>query len=466
MILIKLNINKVENGQKNSNSIPEPSNKLRQIKPQQSRDGNDLPIKEKKKRLTKAEKKKLRNQQIPPIIELDKVNNCFELNKKNYDELMEVVKPIMYYFRTLNATEQKYSTFDRELLALSETLQHYNLLLRNGQKIYTATDHKNLVIYINSESKVETNRKLRLRESICQYNITPIYIKGKDNQIADFLSRQVEKKQINNIITMQHNIKKENYSLKEELEEFKISFNKIIEEFKQQLQNTLQNVLETKQNIIEIQQQHLEFSKQLEVVGKGKDAVGDRVTEVEQKIKNFKEEIKSAKKINELNSTIIEQSTKLLEKIELGEKERKSLLLEQTKLFESKMLHLKDLGKKLVAAKHLKSDLQPNSKRHALPILVRKLQESIDTHGWLYSDPPPAERSELDEPSISNEEEGLGTPSTNENASNLIIEIPAAPETVPTNREITEETSRRIQHAVEDIIVIEDEPSSKRARRN
>jgi len=78
----------------------------------------------------------------------------------------------------------------------------YQLLLRQGQKIYSATDHKNLVIYINNGSKVETNRKLRLKEKICEYNITPIYIEGKDNQLADFLSRQIENnniEQINNI---------------------------------------------------------------------------------------------------------------------------------------------------------------------------------------------------------------------------------------------------------------------------
>jgi len=49
---------------------------------------------------------------------------------------------------------------------------------------------------------VETNRKLRLKEKICEYNITPIYIEGKDNQLADFLSRQIENnniEQINNI---------------------------------------------------------------------------------------------------------------------------------------------------------------------------------------------------------------------------------------------------------------------------
>jgi len=458
---------KIRSGKKNGNSIPEDDNKLRPIKPQKSCDSNNLPIKKEKKRLFKAEKKKLRNQQIPPIIELDKVNNCYELTKESYDKLMKELKPIGYYSRTLNATEQKYSTFDRELLALSETLQHYNLLLRNGQRIYSATDHKNLVIYINSESKVETNGKLRLRESICQYNITPIYIKGKDNQIADFLSRQVTNNnsitQTNHLITMKRNFKTEDYSIDQEIREFQENLKKISEECLRKIENLTQNILKLNQEVIQTQQQNLVLSQKIEAIGKGKDAVGDRVNKVEETIENFGEKLKDVNRINELNSTIVNQATKLVEKVELGETERKSLLLDQTKLFESRMLHLKDLGKKIVAAKHLRSDLKPGSKRHPLPMLVESLRESIKAHGWLYRDIP--ENTENQEERESHEETGLEEVS-NENASNLIIEIPAAHERESTNEEITEETERRIQNAVNDIIVIEDEPSSKRIRRN
>ena len=36
---------------------------------------------------------------------------------------------------------------------------------------------------------MESNRKLRLIEHICEFNCYPIYIQGKDNKLADFLSR-------------------------------------------------------------------------------------------------------------------------------------------------------------------------------------------------------------------------------------------------------------------------------------
>ncbi|KAL6625478.1 hypothetical protein U3516DRAFT_506420, partial [Neocallimastix sp. 'constans'] len=99
------------------------------------------------------------------------------------------IEPIGFYSRILNKTEQKYSTFDRELLAIANTLEHYKWLIRNGQRIFILTDHKNLVYAVNRGAKVETNRKFRLFDIICQFNTYPIYIQGKDNQLADFLSR-------------------------------------------------------------------------------------------------------------------------------------------------------------------------------------------------------------------------------------------------------------------------------------
>ncbi|ORX59224.1 hypothetical protein BCR36DRAFT_254242, partial [Piromyces finnis] len=96
--------------------------------------------------------------------------------------------------------ERKYSTFDRELLALSETLLHYKLLLRQGQKIYTATDHKNLAIYINSGSKVETNRKLRLFENIYQeiykQTLRNLLEGDKRDELEKFVLNQYKKDQI------------------------------------------------------------------------------------------------------------------------------------------------------------------------------------------------------------------------------------------------------------------------------
>ena len=52
-------------------------------------------------------------------------------------------KPIAYYSRKLTDAQTRYTTTERELLAIVETLKEYrNTLL--GQKLIIHTDHKNL----------------------------------------------------------------------------------------------------------------------------------------------------------------------------------------------------------------------------------------------------------------------------------------------------------------------------------
>ena len=53
-------------------------------------------------------------------------------------------KPIAFYSRKLNDAQTRYTTTERELLSIVETLKAYrNILL--GHKNVTHTDHKNLV---------------------------------------------------------------------------------------------------------------------------------------------------------------------------------------------------------------------------------------------------------------------------------------------------------------------------------
>ena len=53
-------------------------------------------------------------------------------------------KPIAFYSRKLNNAQRRYTTTERELLSIVETLKEYkNILL--GHKIKVYTDHKNLV---------------------------------------------------------------------------------------------------------------------------------------------------------------------------------------------------------------------------------------------------------------------------------------------------------------------------------
>ena len=92
-------------------------------------------------------------------------------------------KPIAFYSRKLNAAQTRYTTTERELLSIVETLKSYrNILL--GHKIVVHTDHKNLVY-----KTFNTERVMRWRLLIEEFGPELRYIKGENNIVADVLSR-------------------------------------------------------------------------------------------------------------------------------------------------------------------------------------------------------------------------------------------------------------------------------------
>jgi len=92
-------------------------------------------------------------------------------------------KPIAFYSRKLNPAQKRYTTTERELLSIVETLKEFrNILL--GQCIKVYTDHKNLT-YTN----FNTERVMRWQLIIEEYSPELIYLKGQTNIVADALSR-------------------------------------------------------------------------------------------------------------------------------------------------------------------------------------------------------------------------------------------------------------------------------------
>ena len=97
--------------------------------------------------------------------------------------IMQEGKPIAFYSRKLTDTQRKYTTTERELLSIVETLREYrNILL--GYEVIVYTDHLNLT-YENFTS----NRVHRWRLLIEEFGPDIRYIKGAANVVADALSR-------------------------------------------------------------------------------------------------------------------------------------------------------------------------------------------------------------------------------------------------------------------------------------
>lgn len=94
--------------------------------------------------------------------------------------------PIAYSSRTLDKHECNYSAIEKELLAVVWATRYFRPYLF-GRRFKIQTDHRPLV-WLNSLK--EPNMKLqRWKMRLNEYDFEIEYIKGKTNQVADFLSR-------------------------------------------------------------------------------------------------------------------------------------------------------------------------------------------------------------------------------------------------------------------------------------
>ena len=103
--------------------------------------------------------------------------------------------PIAYFSKKLKPSEIKYSTFNRELLAVYLAIKHFRYFVE-GREFQVFTDHKPSTYSLLSNSERYTPRQIRHMDFISQFT-TNIHVNGIDNPAADALSRA----EINAVIT-------------------------------------------------------------------------------------------------------------------------------------------------------------------------------------------------------------------------------------------------------------------------
>ena len=96
-------------------------------------------------------------------------------------------RPVAYASRKLNKAEQNYSTHEREHLAIIYALQTWRPYL-HGAKFTIKTDHHPLK-YLDTQ-KTLSRRQARWVEFMQEFDYELSYIKGKENVVADALSRK------------------------------------------------------------------------------------------------------------------------------------------------------------------------------------------------------------------------------------------------------------------------------------
>lgn len=99
-----------------------------------------------------------------------------------------VVKPIGFFSRKLSTTETRYSTYDRELLAIFAAIKYFRHYLE-GRHFIVRTDHKPLTYVFNKKLDNVSDRQLHQIDFISQFTTDIVYVKGHDNVVADTLSR-------------------------------------------------------------------------------------------------------------------------------------------------------------------------------------------------------------------------------------------------------------------------------------
>ena len=98
------------------------------------------------------------------------------------------LQPLAFFSRKLSPTEQRYCTFDRELLGAYAAIKHFRFLLE-GRKFTLYTDHKPLTSSLHQIDAACPERRQRQLALIAEFTSDVQHVPGEQNTVADALSR-------------------------------------------------------------------------------------------------------------------------------------------------------------------------------------------------------------------------------------------------------------------------------------
>ena len=101
----------------------------------------------------------------------------------------ELWQPLAFFSRKFSAAESRYSTFDRELLAVHVAIRHFRYFLE-GWEFTVYTDHHPLTSAIRKISDPHSPRQQRHLAAIAEFTTDLQHVAGKSNFVADALSRE------------------------------------------------------------------------------------------------------------------------------------------------------------------------------------------------------------------------------------------------------------------------------------
>ena len=91
--------------------------------------------------------------------------------------------PLGFFSRKLTSAETRYSTYDRELLAIFSTIKYFKHILE-GRPFIVRTDHRPLVYAFAQRLDKASPRQQRHLDFISQYTTEILYVKGEDTSLS------------------------------------------------------------------------------------------------------------------------------------------------------------------------------------------------------------------------------------------------------------------------------------------